>query len=203
MASRFVSQLPRVFHARTNYLYAVLTLFLATGMCSLQVYRNGPEALLQNCWGWYLLAFVGSYCLLVPRVRVELNEVHIINPYRSHRISLSALTGLSAHYYLLLEGKKKYRALGAPGESGRGLKMQLELAHDEALTAMTYRGNALKNKGTSGLAAEAGQLILDRWQEAKEQGEIHQIPAHEKSRTNWLALGLTLALGILWLGSLL
>lgn len=203
MKSRFVSQLPRVFMSKLNYLYLLGAVLLAGGMCAVQVYDHGLEALWLRCWGWYLFAFVAGYVLVVPRMRVDLMGVEVVNPYRSHRLSLSALTDVSAHYYLMVEGRKKYRAFGVLGVVGQGMRTMLDLAQDEQLTAMTYRGRAIRHTPVSGLAGEAASLIIGRWQEAEDRGELEGIPVVEQSRTSWGALAVTLVLGALFICQLL
>ncbi|QNV37219.1 hypothetical protein [Rothia terrae] len=86
MKTRYIPRFPVKCRLKLVYLYFLLALALAAGMCTVAVMTDGASALWTRCWGWYLLVFLAWQVLVHPHVVLNETRIEIINPFHTHMI---------------------------------------------------------------------------------------------------------------------
>lgn len=196
MRSQILLSPPYHYRSKVSYLFGLLGVLLAVGMCALRIRNDGISALATDCWLWYFLAYAVLYCLVYPKISVDTEQVTITNPFVTSKVSYNRIVGLDSQYQLsLTTSRHKYRALGAPASGVIGSETHRALMTD--MGGAVYRGESLMQVSDGGVAGQAGRMIAGYLGELEQSGKLGQMPEVEKRRPDLIGGGIFVLLLLL------
>lgn len=156
----------------------------------------GPPAAFGIALAWCLLA--------MPSVRLEEDDITVVNPFRTHRLHYADLVDVDTRFGLrLITRHRRIQAAGAPsGGAGTHLRARRDDIDGFVEHTMVGQVRTIGDEGPSARASDLGnapagraaRAIRDHWQEQIETGTLKGEEAEPVSTTN---TGVLLVLAVL------
>ncbi|WGH10016.1 PH domain-containing protein [Rothia kristinae] len=176
MATRYLREEGATLRSRPMLVLVVLVELVLAGLLVSVTVHDGAAAGLRAFGSCAFLGYLIWWFLAWPHLRLDQEEITVVNPVRTHRLGYADLIDVQTRYGLhLVTRHRRIQAVGAPAGGAATAVWGQRTAHMPDDPHLGFRGEGaslMPSDLRSTASGRAAEVIRGHWQEQVEAGAL-------------------------------